>query len=154
MTLEETIKHCEELAEKHSGDGCEMEHKQLAEWLIELRHYKNVWKTPSQKLKINEIVLVQLYGHKMYIGKYYIDPYESGREGVFLEPSQGLIYLENVDRWAYPKDVFPFSDGRTIKLQDYSDGKSKKSSGDNRELESHKAWEQSLLIADRIRGSF
>lgn len=154
MTLEETIKHCEEQAEKHYGDGCKMEYKQLAEWLIELQYYKNVWKKPSQKPKKNEIVLVQLYGHKMYIGKYYIDPDEKGREGVFLEPSQGLIYLKNIDRWAYPKDVFPFSDGRTIKLQDYSDGKSKKSSGDNREFESHKAWEESLLYADRIRGCF
>lgn len=154
MTLEEAVKHCEKQTEKHYVDGCGMEYKQLAEWLIELQHYKNVWKTPSQKPKMNEIVLVQLYGHKMYIGKYYIDPYESGREGVFLEPSQGLIYLKNVDRWAYPKEVFPFSNSMTIKLQDYSDGKSKKSSGDNREFESHKAWEESLLIADRIRGCF
>lgn len=151
LALKEAIEHCEEQAEKHCGDGCGMEHKQLAEWLIELRHYRNVWKTPQQKPKMNEIVLVQLYGHQMYIGKYYIDPNESGREGVFLEPSHGLIYLEDIDKWAYPKDVFQFSDGRTIELQDYRDGKSKKSSGYNRELESHKAWEASLLIADRLR---
>lgn len=37
MTLEEAIKHCEEQAEKHCGDGCGMEHKQLAEWLKELK---------------------------------------------------------------------------------------------------------------------
>ena len=154
MTLEEAIKHCKEQAEKHCGDGCGKEHKQLAEWLIELRHYRNVWKKPSQKPKMNEIVLVQLHGHQMYIGQYYIDPDESGREGVFLEPSRGLIYLEDVEKWAYPKDVFPFSDGSTIELLDYSDGESKISSGGNRELESHQAWEESLLYADRIRGSF
>lgn len=157
MTLEEAIKHCEEQAEKHCGDGCGMEHKQLAEWLIELQHYRNVWKTPPRKPKMDEIVLVQAskwFGHKMFIGKYYIDPNESDREGVFLEPSRGLIYLEDIDKWAYPEDVFPFSDGMTIVLQDYRDGESKKSSGGNRALESHKAWEESLLYADRIRGSF
>ena len=38
MTLDEAIKHCNEVACKH--DKCAMEHKQLAQWLIELKGYK------------------------------------------------------------------------------------------------------------------
>ena len=41
MTLEEAIRHCEEVAERCAvTDGnlkCEMEHRQLAEWLRELK---------------------------------------------------------------------------------------------------------------------
>lgn len=35
MTLDEAIKHCKEVAKK--CDSCGAEHKQLAEWLIELK---------------------------------------------------------------------------------------------------------------------
>ena len=38
MTLEEAIKHCEEKACKK--DQCAFEHKQLAEWLMELKAYR------------------------------------------------------------------------------------------------------------------
>lgn len=150
MTLEEAIKHCEEQAEKHCGDDCGMEHKQLAEYLIELQHYRNVWKDPSQKPKEGEIVLIQNSGDNMYIGEYFL--YQN-LEGVNTERSRGWWESwKGIDKWAYPKDVFPFSNGNPITLLDYSDGKSKISSRRNRELASHKAWEESLLIADRIRG--
>ena len=148
LTLEEAIEHCKE---KSCGNSeCALEHKQLAEWLRELQYYRNIWKDPSRKKpKEGEIVLVQLYGHKMYIGDYF---QHDNLEGIHTESSRG--WWESwgkIDKWAYPKDVFPFSDGSTIKLLDYSDGKSKISSGGDRELESHQAWEASLLIADRLR---
>ena len=53
MTLEEAIKHCEEVAEKYCEkveegltaddfcDSCASEHRQLAEWLRELKDYKD-----------------------------------------------------------------------------------------------------------------
>lgn len=148
MTLEEAIMHCQE---KSCGNSeCALEHKQLAEWLRELQYRRNIWKDPSpQKPKEGEIVLIQLDGCKMYIGEYFLD---EKLEGVLEEPSHGWWNSwKKVEKWAYPKDVFPFSDGETIELFDYSDGKSKMSSGGNRELESHQAWEASLLIADRLR---
>ena len=40
MTLEETIKHCKEVADSKC-DACGAEHKQLAEWLIELKERRN-----------------------------------------------------------------------------------------------------------------
>ena len=38
MTLDEAIQHCEEKA--LCGDICGLEHKQLAEWLKELKGYR------------------------------------------------------------------------------------------------------------------
>ena len=50
MTLEEAVKHAEEVAEEHtkynryggfeSCDECAKEHRQLAEWLKELKAYR------------------------------------------------------------------------------------------------------------------
>ena len=39
MTLDEAIEHCEEKAQ--CGTACGMEHKQLAEWLRELKMFRN-----------------------------------------------------------------------------------------------------------------
>ena len=39
MKLDEAIKHCKEVA-KSKCDSCGAEHKQLAEWLIELKEYR------------------------------------------------------------------------------------------------------------------
>lgn len=150
MTLEEAIMHCQE---KSCGKSeCALEHKQLAEWLRELQYRRNIWKDPSQKPKVGETVLIQLDGCQMYIGEYFLDEEDEKLEGVLEEPSRGWWNSwKDVEKWAYPKDVFPFSSDETIELFDYSDGESKRSSGGNRELESHKAWEASLLIADRLR---
>ena len=40
MKLSEAILHCREMAEKHCDDECGLEHKQLEEWLIELRQLR------------------------------------------------------------------------------------------------------------------
>ena len=42
MTLEEAIKHCEDVAEDRCGcaEDCVNEHRQLAEWLKELKAYR------------------------------------------------------------------------------------------------------------------
>ena len=42
MTLEEAIKHCEERAK--CGSSCGKEHKQLAEWLRELKVFRKIFK--------------------------------------------------------------------------------------------------------------
>lgn len=40
MTLDEAIKHCEEIANSQC-DECGLEHKQLAEWLKDYRRMKS-----------------------------------------------------------------------------------------------------------------
>lgn len=42
MTLEEAILHCEEVAICRKGD-CSDEHRQLAEWLKELKAYRETY---------------------------------------------------------------------------------------------------------------
>ena len=39
MSLDEAIEHCLEVSNKCS-DKCSEDHKQLSEWLIELKNYK------------------------------------------------------------------------------------------------------------------
>ena len=40
MTLEDAIKHCEEIARTCENEKCSIEHNQLKEWLIELKMYR------------------------------------------------------------------------------------------------------------------
>jgi hypothetical protein len=40
MTLDEAIEHCIEVFESEACEECAMEHLQLANWLIELKEYK------------------------------------------------------------------------------------------------------------------
>ena len=41
MTLDEAIKHCDEVIEKENCSKCAKEHEQLKEWLEELKELKN-----------------------------------------------------------------------------------------------------------------
>ena len=49
MTLDEAIKHCEEIA--CNNTNCALEHKQLAEWLKELRRLKSLPKEHNEDLE-------------------------------------------------------------------------------------------------------
>ena len=48
MTLDEAIQHCEEEAE--CGDACGLEHKQLADWLKELKQAREELERKSRIL--------------------------------------------------------------------------------------------------------
>lgn len=152
MTLEEAIKHCEEQAEKHCGDDCGMEHKQLAEYLIELQHYRNVWKDPSQLPEKGEVVVACCNEWEDVIcGEFKILEL-NGRDDI---KTYRIDYLgwEYVVKWAYLKDVFPYRDLSNLNYPvQFNETRRKSYSSSNGELASHKAWEESLLIADRIRG--
>ena len=41
MSLDEAIKHCEEVAENCDNSECGKEHKRLAKWLKELKAYRD-----------------------------------------------------------------------------------------------------------------
>lgn len=76
MTLDEAIMHCEEVADRCSvTDGnrtCESDHRQLAEWLRELKKYRqeNDW-TPcgKKKPKVGIDVLIR-FEHNDAVGFY------------------------------------------------------------------------------------
>lgn len=154
MTLEEAIKHYKEQAEKHSDDDCGMEHKQLAEWLIELKHYRNVWKDHSQLPKKGKVVVACCNAWEDVIcGEFKILELNIGND----TKTYRIDYLdwEYVVKWAYLKDVFPYRDSSILNYPiQFNETRGKCCSSLNGELASHKAWEESLLYADRIRGSF
>lgn len=67
MTLDEAIKHCEEVAEKYCEkveegltaddfcDSCASEHRQLAEWLRELKMFKDLEAQGYAMYKVSEV---------------------------------------------------------------------------------------------------
>ena len=53
MTLEEAIKHCQE---KSCGNSeCAKEHKQLGEWLVELKQRREQEEPVSEKIVNNDL---------------------------------------------------------------------------------------------------
>lgn len=61
MTLDEAIRHCEEVA---AGDGeCAGEHRQLAGWLTELRQYRQMQgRTQNAKYREETTISVKQEG--------------------------------------------------------------------------------------------
>ena len=55
MTLDEAIQHCEEKAQ--CGTDCGMEHKQLAEWLKELKTLREKVKELEDRLEYKTRVM-------------------------------------------------------------------------------------------------
>ena len=56
MTIDEAIQHCEEVASKcvSSNNQCALDHRQLAEWLRELKMYRmGLKKQEPQKYRSN-----------------------------------------------------------------------------------------------------
>lgn len=41
MSIDEAIKHCQEVSHSCNSKGCSLEHTQLANWLIELKFYRD-----------------------------------------------------------------------------------------------------------------
>ena len=75
MTLDEAIKHCEEVAKKYCEkvedgltaddfcDSCASEHRQLAEWLRELKTYRGILANADRLIE-SEYGVVIIEGYK------------------------------------------------------------------------------------------
>lgn len=68
MTIDEAINHCKEVSDSKC-DSCGTEHKQLAEWLIELKERRELDKYVYNKLQ------AELFD---YSKGYLISNYEAG----------------------------------------------------------------------------
>lgn len=68
MTLDEAIQHCEERA--LCGDICGLEHKQLAEWLKELKGYRMDEETKPTKEDVKKILDYMLSTPKFDLKKF------------------------------------------------------------------------------------
>lgn len=52
MTLDEAIKHCEEVSKECKNTECSLDHLQLAAWLKELKEYRENTKVKFLKSRI------------------------------------------------------------------------------------------------------
>lgn len=68
MTLDEAIQHCEEKA--LCGDACGLEHKQLAEWLKELKSYRMDEETKLDKTAVTKVLEHMLNTPKFDLEKF------------------------------------------------------------------------------------
>lgn len=68
MTLNEAIQHCEEKA--LCGDACGLEHKQLAEWLKELRSYRMDEESKPTKADVKKVLEHMLNTPKFDLEKF------------------------------------------------------------------------------------
>lgn len=68
MTLDEAIQHCEEKA--RCGDACGLEHKQLAEWLKELKGYRMREETKLDKTTVTKVLEHMLSTPKFDLEKF------------------------------------------------------------------------------------
>ena len=55
MTLDEAIEHCNEVAEKCENKECSLDHKQLANWLEELKWFKKLASSKVDEAYLSEI---------------------------------------------------------------------------------------------------
>ena len=68
MTLNEAIQHCEEKA--LCGDACGLEHKQLAEWLKELKRYRMDEESKPTKADVKKVLEHMLNTPKFDLEKF------------------------------------------------------------------------------------
>ena len=68
MTLNEAIQHCEEKA--LCGNACGLEHKQLAEWLKELRSYRMDEESKPTKADVKKVLEHMLNTPKFDLEKF------------------------------------------------------------------------------------
>ena len=104
MTLDEAIKHCDEVIEKEDCSKCAKEHEQLKEWLEELKELKNPQPYKFEELHKNMYVWVHWFkkdpieGHPVWIeGTGYNDKGE-----------QVVYYVWNDSSGIYAFDAFIF----------------------------------------------
>lgn len=116
---------------------------------IDTLEVKDVWKDNFELPQENVPIIACCIGGTLVIQGIFKIINKGYKSETYRISSYGW---DVVKKWAYMKDLFPY---RSHEIPIYFENELVE--GDkhhNRELESHKAWEESLLYADRIRGSF
>ena len=110
---------------------------------------KDVWKDNSELPQENVPIIACCIGDTLVIQGIFKIINKGYESETYMVSSYGW---DVVKKWAYMKELFPY---RSREIPIYFENELVE--GDkyhNREFDSHKAWEESLLYADRIRGSF
>lgn len=78
MSIDEAIKHCQEVSYSCNNKGCSLEHIQLANWLIELKYYRDRYgaieknhptiiltksNLKKEKIRVDEIIRIEESGN-------------------------------------------------------------------------------------------
>lgn len=73
MSLDEAIKHCRE--KSCGNNACALEHKQLAEWLNELKELRSLpsWKPSAEQMGVIEAVINNRSFQRRYLDSLYQD---------------------------------------------------------------------------------
>lgn len=64
MTIDEAIAHCKEVADGCSGTECKADHRQLAEWLKELKERREQFAESSKKDTISRQAAIDVLRRK------------------------------------------------------------------------------------------
>lgn len=84
MTLDEAIQHCEEKA--LCGDACGLEHKQLAEWLKELKGYRM-----REETKLDKTTVTKVLEHMLSTPKFDLEKFRKANDmGDFFVEYSGI----------------------------------------------------------------
>lgn len=96
MTLDEAIQHCEEKA--ICGDACGLEHKQLAEWLRELKRYRM-----DEENKLDKTTVTKVLEHMLNTPKFDLEKFRKVNDlGDFYVEYSGI---DNGQRYSGRKYV-------------------------------------------------
>lgn len=113
LTLEEAITHCEEVADGHTEQGkcpeCAMEHRQLAEWLTELKGYRERMPYDNEGIAPKSITTAFQFGIVMGFGKKYDEMdkvMEEVKKAVSPQPRRGHWINAKVGK------LFPSNDSK------------------------------------------
>lgn len=114
MTLDEAIRHCQEKVQEQAKKGaysCVEEHQQLAEWLKELKAYRN--KSEISTSCSDAISREAVLALSDFVGKRptYSDPYGSLEEVVRVDDIKNLPSVtpqQKMGRWIFHE---PFDNG-------------------------------------------
>lgn len=92
MTLDDAIKHCQQIAKESDCSECANEHKQLAQWLQELKEFKKIhtneeWfcglSTEEKAKVLNDLYWGFGYKAKLY---YNLEPTKESFEKWLKQP--------------------------------------------------------------------
>ena len=106
LTLEDAITHCLEVADGQTAQGkcpeCAMEHRQLAEWLKELRDYRERMPYDNEGIAPKSITTAFQFGIVMGFGKKYDE-----MDKVMDEIKKAVIPQSKTGHWiVHPKGIY------------------------------------------------
>ena len=102
MTLDEAIRHCEEVADGCSGTECKADHRQLAEWLKELKERRSS-KNERKSFRVIDILTgEEADTYEIALNEDWAkDLMYCDMEGFAIEEDGSLILIDECGKYEY-----------------------------------------------------